>query len=131
MHYTLQKKSVRQHNVKKNENIRHSSSAFYQELCTTHTQGNNQFGKWFNPITKTEFTLSIFSSAFHKQGNEKWILIVLRLAKKKGRKKEETIRHVSSDVTVSEMVMHQFAERTESYSKEELWLTVTLFPSVV
>lgn len=63
--FSIKAKSVRQHNVKKNENICHRSSAFYRELCTTHWQRNNQVGKWLNPITKTEFTLSIFCSAFH------------------------------------------------------------------
>ena len=46
-------------------------------------------------------------------------------------KKEETIRHLFGDVTVSKMVMHQFAVHIGSCSKEELWLTVTLFPSAV
>lgn len=43
--------------------------------------------------------------------------------------KKKTIRHVSSDVAISEMVMHQFTVR--SCSIEELWLTVTLFPPAV
>lgn len=58
---------MRQHYTKKNGSIRHSSSVFYQELCTARLQGNNKFGKRYNPITKTEFTLAIFPSAFYPQ----------------------------------------------------------------
>lgn len=72
-------------------------AAFYQGLCTTHLQGNNKFGKWHNPITKTEFALSIFSSAFYKQGNKKLISIVSWLAKEGWKK--QTIKDISSDVT--------------------------------
>ena len=53
-----------------------------------HSLGNNEFGKGVNPITKTEFTLYIIPSAFHKQENEKWILIVSPLAQKKEKRKQ-------------------------------------------
>lgn len=52
------------------------------------------------------------------------------ISTKKGGKKK-TIRHISSDVTVSKMVMHQFTVNIGGCSIEELWLTVTLFPSAV
>ncbi len=47
------------------------------------------------------------------------------------RRKKKTIRHISSDVTVSKMVMHQFTVQIGSCSIEQLWLMVTLFPSAV
>lgn len=83
--------------MRKNESIGYSLSAFYCGFVPRTCRTNNKFGKWHNPITKTEFTLSIFSSAFYKQGNKQWISIVSRLAVKG--EKRKTIRDVCSDVT--------------------------------
>lgn len=90
------KESVRQHYPKKNGSIRHGSSVFYQELCAARSQGNNKFGKWNNPITKTEFTLAIFPSAFYQQEKVNFNCFMISGGKKK---KGGTMIDFFSDVT--------------------------------
>lgn len=60
---------------------------------------NNQFGKRLSTLTKTEFGLSIFSTAFHSQENKLQILIVFQLAWEKKQLGTYPV------VTVSKMMM--------------------------
>lgn len=91
MHYTLQKNLCVSIKWRKKNAFVTARQRFIRSFCTSHLQGNNKFGKWHDPITKTEFTLAIFSSSFYKQ--EEMDFNCFTISKKK------TIRDVFSDVT--------------------------------